>query len=83
MGFICPVCGFDGLYELPYDEKGCGSYEICPCCGFQFGNDDFPDKKEQIYQWRESWICNGYKWFSNSRKPPENWNLKKQIKNIE
>ena len=38
----CPVCGYDGLYEPPYNEKGSGSYEICPCCGFQFGYDDFP-----------------------------------------
>lgn len=42
---ICPVCGFDGLDFKPYDEKGFGTFEICPCCGFEFGCDDFPIKK--------------------------------------
>ena len=35
----CPVCNYDGLFDPPYDENGYGSYEICPCCGFQFGLD--------------------------------------------
>lgn len=66
---ICPVCYFDDLFEPPYDNRGIGSYEICPCCGFQFGYDDFPNKKEQIILWREKWLAEGSKWFSKCRKP--------------
>ncbi len=67
----CPVCGYDGLYEPPYNEKGSGSYEICPCCGFQFGYDDFPyEEREQLFaQWRERWKNGGKKWFSTVRRP--------------
>lgn len=69
MQYICPVCSYDGLFEPPYDERGIGSDEICPCCGFQFGYDDFPNKEEKIALWREKWINDGRRWFSNSRKP--------------
>ncbi len=34
---ICPVCKFDGLLNPAYDNRGVGSDEVCPCCGFQFG----------------------------------------------
>ncbi|CAI6246577.1 hypothetical protein NRS6120_05960 [Bacillus subtilis] len=39
MKHTCPVCGFKGLAEPPYDHEGNHSHEICPCCGFQFGFD--------------------------------------------
>ena len=68
---ICPICNYDGLFEPPYNDNGFGSYEICPCCGFQFGYDDFPNKDEQINLWREQWMVGGCKWFSNCRKPIE------------
>lgn len=77
---ICPVCGFDGLDFKPYDEKGFGTFEICPCCGFEFGCDDFPDKKASWLKWRKAWITNGCVWFSQSTKPPQNWDAKNQLK---
>jgi riboflavin kinase/FMN adenylyltransferase len=56
--YECPVCGYAALtakpYELwppppgldlkpPYEELlGQASYEVCPQCGFEFGNDDNP-----------------------------------------
>lgn len=69
MKYVCLVCNYEGLFEPPYDESGIGSDEICPCCGFQFGYDDYPNKEAGITQWRENWIKGGCKWFSNSRKP--------------
>ena len=39
--YICPVCGCDKLEDPPYYEHFAGSNEICPCCGFEFGVDDF------------------------------------------
>ena len=30
---VCPVCGYDGLDEPPFDERGVGSDDICPCRG--------------------------------------------------
>ena len=49
---VCPVCNYNGLYHPPYNQDGDGSYEICPCCGFQLGYDDFPDKEECYKRWR-------------------------------
>ncbi len=37
----CRVCG---LYidDLPWGEDGnCPTYEICSCCGVEFGNEDY------------------------------------------
>ena len=48
-GFVCVVCGFNDLDAEPITESG-GSYEICPSCGFQFGNDDF-DGPHTYAQW--------------------------------
>jgi transcription initiation factor IIE alpha subunit len=78
--YICPVCGYTGLYEQPYDKNGCASYEICPCCGFEFGYDD-NDQGKTFKQYREKWILNGASWFNEKRKP-EKWNLKEQLKNL-
>ena len=79
MEFICPVCYYKGLYEEPYDIDGYGSDEICPCCGFQFGCDDFPDKSAGQLNWRNKWIEKGYPWFSKSRVAPSWWDGKKQL----
>ena len=27
---VCPVCGYDGLYDPAFDERGVGSDELCP-----------------------------------------------------
>ena len=78
--YKCPVCGYIGLYEQPYDENGCASYEICPCCGFEFGFDD-RDQGKSFEQYREKWISDGAQWF-NKKKQPDNWNLEEQLKNL-
>lgn len=63
---ICPVCGYDKLTEAPYDEDGMPSYEICDCCGFEFGFDDLSEG-ETYSSYREKWICNGAVWFSKKK----------------
>ena len=77
--FICPVCGFDRLTEEPYDIDGNPSYEICNCCGFEFGFDDLKIINFEYY--REKWIEKGTPWF-NVKLKPKNWSLKNQILNI-
>ena len=76
---LCSVCGFDGLKEKSIDRNN-PSYEICPCCGFEFGFDD-QLKKENYQSYREKWIKNGAEWFIKIQKP-KNWDLKKQLSNI-
>ena len=58
---VCPVCGYDGLDEPPFNERGAGSYDICPCCGFQFGLDGFPhkDRAWPVAEWRGRRVTGG------------------------
>lgn len=66
--YKCPVCGYDKLKKPLYDDNGFGTYEICVCCGFEFGTDDYPNKEESYKSWRENWKKNGCKWFSRENK---------------
>jgi hypothetical protein len=75
----CRVCG---LYidDLPWGEDGiCPTYELCPCCNVEFGNEDYTI--ESTKQYREKWINKGAKWFKPKEKP-DNWNLRQQLKCI-
>ena len=77
--FTCPVCGYKGLDEAPYNENGEGSFEICFCCGYEFG---FDDESEEISHedYRKNWIEQGAQWFDEEEKP-EGWDLEAQLKN--
>ncbi len=59
----CPVCFFDKLQEPARD------YNICECCGTEFGNDDEECTHTQL---RDRWIAGGARWFFE--KPPAFWN---------
>ena len=67
---ICPVCGFRGLPAPPTD------FIICPCCGTEFGYDDFTHTHEQL---RAAWLHNGAHWFSEFTGPPHGWNPYSQL----
>lgn len=75
----CRVCGYYND-DLPWGKDGnCPTYEICPCCGVEFGNEDCT--KESTKQYREKWINDGAKWFEPEEKP-KNWNKEEQFINI-
>lgn len=81
MSYICPVCGYPALDELPRSEETCGSYEICPSCGFQFGISD-EDEGISDDQWRTTWIQAGMPWNSVGKQRPLNWNPSEQLDRI-
>ena len=79
--FCCRVCGlFQGEDHPPWGGNGeCPSFDICVCCGTEFGYDDcFLDDVKRI---REKWLKEGAKWRWPKEKP-ENWSLEEQMKNI-
>ncbi|MCD8089483.1 MAG: hypothetical protein LUD81_02480 [Clostridiales bacterium] len=91
--YVCPVCGYNGLYESAYSHYADGSYappdELCPCCRFQFGLDDFDfdnsdwyNPREKAFEtWRKEWIKDGMKfWFKE--KQPKDYNPEKQLKEL-
>ena len=69
--YKCPVCGYDGLDEEPYGTNFNPSYEICSCCGFEYGYSEDHDvelgyivvpneMKEAAFQlYRKQWVENG------------------------
>lgn len=75
--YACPVCGTTCLTAKPYErwpppsgvvleppyerQLGRPSYEVCPRCGFEFGNDDNPGTAEPVSfeEYRRAWISDG------------------------
>lgn len=78
----CPVCGYPDLQEAPRSRSGGGSYEICPCCGFQFGVDD-DDRGVTPEKHRAQWIQGGMVWFSRSIPPPRGWDPRSQLRRLD
>lgn len=78
----CPVCFAVELDAKPYatwppptglelappyeDLLGQPSYEVCPNCGFEFGNDDNPGTAEpsSFESYRAEWLAEGSPRFS-------------------
>ena len=73
--YTCLVCGWEGLENKP--EFPFYSYEICACCGSEYGIDiqDYND----IQKVRNEWLDEGADWFDDEEdvKPikPINWNV--------
>lgn len=86
--FSCPVCCNETLEAAPYevwpppgnlvisppyeDFLGRPSYEVCPRCGFEFGNDDNPGTGDGVSfeEYRRGWEAEGKPWFDR-RAPRE------------
>lgn len=68
----CPLCGYGPFPEpLPTVDELRASFEICPCCGCEYGYSD-----TRVY--REAWLARGAPW-RDEREKPENWDLSEQL----
>ncbi len=76
---LCPVCGypFEGTSDVPLED----SFDICSCCGFEFGFDDGING-DTYESYRDRWIANGCKWWTKRAAPPKGWNPISQLRNI-
>jgi hypothetical protein len=72
----CPVCGFMGSDQPPYDAAGVPSYEICRSCGFEFGVTDVIEY--DVAEWRRRWIQDGVP-FRHPPSPP-GWDPEAQMR---
>jgi hypothetical protein len=55
----------------PYEDLlGRPSYEVCPCCGFEFGNDDNPGTAAPVSfeQYRAQWEADGRQRFDSPKR---------------
>lgn len=74
----------DSNLTPPYSKYfGEPSYDVCSCCGFEFGNDDEPGTSDGVTfkSFLLEWIKDGQVWFEENKKPAQ-WSLTKQVKNI-
>jgi len=65
-------------YQLQYGQP---SYEVCPCCGFEFGNDDEPGtaRPTSFDDYRRDWIASGAEWFDPAARP-NGWSFIEQLR---
>ena len=77
---FCRVCGY--FYGIPiWGENGDSPlHDICPCCGTEFGYEDF--SKKAVILNRKKWEIAGRIWF-NRKKMPSDWSYEKQYLNID
>jgi hypothetical protein len=70
--YRCRVCAYD---EMPHPPR---DYNICPCCGVEYGLDDTFETYEEL---RDNWLRSGAPWFSRHKPfvPPVNWNAWEQL----
>ncbi len=68
----CPICGYA---EMPYAPA---PYNICPCCGTEFGVDDRETNHQVL---RQTWIKTGMLWFDVITSPPPGWSASLQLIN--
>lgn len=77
--YYCRVCGFK-LNYLPWERYNDDpTFELCPCCGVQFGVMD--DRPFLAIKAREDWLRDGSGWFDPNQKPRD-WQLEEQLKHV-
>src|SRR5436305_1199927 len=65
----------------PYEQwYGDPSYDVCACCGFEFGNDDNPGTAppSTFEQYRREWVAEGCRWFDPAQQPTV-WSVEEQF----
>ena len=75
----CRICGYNHETPIWGEDNQNPTFEICDCCGCEFGNDDY--RIESIIKYRNDWFMNGGKWFIKDKKPKE-WNIFDQLSNV-
>lgn len=77
----CPACGLifaNQECRWPY-SNGQGSFDICPCCNFEYAVSD--DNYGHTFEtWRWLWILNGARYLSSAS--PEDYDAAAQLTNI-
>jgi len=60
-------------------------FEICPCCGTEFGYHDirgihWPEELRRVHlDLRGKWIAAGMQWYSSVQREPDGWNPHSQL----
>ena len=74
----CRVCGYN--YGEPWGKDGTDpSFEICLCCGVEFGYGDAT--LVAVKRTRGIWLASGTKWVYPKFKP-QDWDVSQQMNQI-
>lgn len=77
--YACRICGTEQL-DPPWGVDGqTPNYDICDCCGVEFGYEDMSVDSIKVY--RQKWVESSADWYRKKNKPQE-WSLEKQFQNI-
>lgn len=76
---LCRVCGFQQAAPPWGDDGTTPSFEICDCCGVEFGYEDAT--RESAVRFRQRWLASGAPWFRPGAKP-SSWSLEHQLRTI-
>lgn len=77
---ICRICGLEYDSNIVRDEFGEPTFNICDCCGVEFGYEDITIKS--VIHYRCYWLNElKAKWFIPKYKPNK-WDINKQLENI-
>lgn len=77
--YVCRVCGAEQP-EAPWGDDGeTPTYDICNCCGVEFGYED--STVQSIKKYRAKWLDSGAKWM-NKKSEPQNWSVDEQLAHI-
>lgn len=64
----CRVCGYEPV-DPPWGATGhTPTYELCPCCGVEYGNEDYT--QASTIEYRDRWLSDGGKWM-DERHPDD------------
>jgi len=77
--YNCRVCGAEQL-DAPWGDDGeSPTYDICDCCGVEFGYED--STLQGVKKYRQKWLDGGAKWH-HKKSEPENWSAEEQLPHI-
>lgn len=77
--YTCRVCGAEQL-DAPWgDDEESPTYNICDCCGVEFGYEDAT--LQSVKQYRAKWLDSGAKW-NHKKSKPDNWSSEEQLSHI-
>lgn len=75
----CRVCGYF-MEDAPWGEDGLTpTYDICPCCGVEFGNEDYTIESTKRYRYK--WLSDSIRFYEADVKP-KNWSFLDQYMKV-
>lgn len=78
IGLACFVCGLPQGTPPWGDDGKTPTFDICPCCGSEFGYEDATDTG--VFRSRKRWSERGYAW-EDPKSRPEGWDVRIQLQN--